>query len=150
NVGVGVEAGHAFGGFNPAFGRSVLFEVNERIGTLRGDNVAGEDDLLFGQVDDQVAAGVCGGPMQEGEVDAVDLHRFFILGDQLVGDVIGGRRAAAAARQCCFLLLLIVLLRDHSDAFREGCDSVDMVAVAVGEDNGGYRLGRDLGDFGQQ
>ena len=83
--GVGVEGDDSFGCGDPAFGGSVLLVVDARVGVVGGDDVAGGDDLLGGQVDDEVAAGVRGGPVVELELLAFDGEGFFVFVMTCVG-----------------------------------------------------------------
>ena len=86
----------------------------------------------------------------EFELHAFDFETLFILRDHLRGEMIGGRRAPATRGQRSLLLLLVVLLRDDFNAGGERGESVDMVSVAVRENDGGDRLRRDLRDILQQ
>ena len=99
-----------------------------------------------GQIDDEVAAGVRGGPVVELELFAFDGQRFFLFRDDLSGKMVGGRGSAASGGERGLLFLLVVLLGDHLDAGGEGGEAVHVVAVAVGEDDGGHGLRCDLRD----
>ena len=150
DVGVGVEGDDAFGGGDPAIGGAVFLVVDAWVGVVGGDDVAGGYDLFSWEVDDEVAAGVGGGPVVELELDAVDGERLFGFGDELVGEIRSGRSSGASGCDGVLLLLLVVRLRDDLEAGGECGEAVDVVAVAVGEDYGGDGLGRDLGDVGEE
>ena len=60
--------------------------------------------------------------------------------------MVGRWSAASSGGQRGLLFLLVVLLGDDLDACGEGGEAVDVVAVAVGEDDGGDWLRCDLGD----
>ena len=120
------------------------------VGVVGGDDVAGGDDLFGGEIDDEVAAGVGGRPVVELELLAFEGEGFFGLGDDLRRLVIGGRRSLASGGECGLLLLLVVLVRDDFYAGGEGGEAVDVVAVAVGEDDGGDGFRSDLRDVVEQ
>jgi hypothetical protein len=88
----------------------------------------------------QIAACVRGRPVQDFHFHAVDPEIFLVLGDNLRGEMIGGRRAPSTGSQGSLLLLLIVLVGNDRDASWERCQPIDVIAVAVREDDGGYRL----------
>jgi hypothetical protein len=60
--------------------------------------------------------------------------------------MVGRRNASATRSKRRFLLLLVVLMRDDFNAGGERCESVDMVRVAVRENDGRDRHRRDLRD----
>ncbi len=68
------------------------------------------------------------------------------FGDDLRGLMIGGRGSAASCGERGLLFFLVVLLGDDFDAGGKGGEAVDVVAVAVGEDDGGHWLRCDLRD----
>src|SRR5215470_3321451 len=92
---IGIESGDAFGSGDPAFRRAVLFQVDQRIGKGRRDDVSGEDDLLVGQINHQIAAGMGRRPVERLDLHSIDLEILFILGDYLSGKMVGRRSAAA-------------------------------------------------------
>ncbi len=67
-----------------------------------------------------------------------------------VGRWSAGGSALSSCGQGGLLLFLVVLLSDHFYACGESGETVYVVAVAVGEDDGGYGLGRNLRDVIEQ
>src|SRR5580698_4137252 len=124
--------------------------MDQRIGALRRDDVPGEYDLLAGQINYQIPACVRGCPVEHFQFHAVDLEILLVLGDNLRGEMIGGRSATATGSQSSLLLFLVVLVGNDRDASWERCQPVDVIAVAVREDDGGYRLWRDFSDVIQE
>ena len=83
--------------------------------------------------------------MKEPNAHAVQSHRFIFV-DCLGGQVILRRGSARARGSLHFFLA--VLLRDDRQARWESGESVDMISVAMREDDGVHGFRRDLGDFG--
>src|ERR1700677_1136056 len=91
-----------------------------------------------------------GRPVQHLQFHAFDLEILLVLGNNLRGEMIGGRCAPATGSKSSLLLLFIVLVGNDRDASGERCQPIDVIAVAVRENDGGYRLWRDFGDIIQQ
>lgn len=123
--------------------------MNQRVWAI-GDDVAGENDLLLGEIDDQISAGVRGPPMKQFERDAIYLDRFFALGNEAGGQTIGRRCAVSSGGDGALLLFLVVFLGNDRDAGRKGGKAVHMISVAVRQDHGGDGIRRDFGDVIQQ
>jgi hypothetical protein len=67
-----IESDNPLRGRDPSFRRTVLLEVDKRVGKRHRYDVSGEYNLLAGQIDDQIAAGMGRRPVIEFHLHAVD------------------------------------------------------------------------------
>ena len=130
---------------NPARRFPVLVPMDQRV--AGSDEIACDRDLLVGKVDGEVAARMRIGDMDERHLDAIDRVGFAVLGNDLVRQILFGRRAASAGGERLLHLLLVVLVGDDRDAFRKRRKPVDVVSIAVGQDDRRDRLIGELADF---
>src|SRR6266404_5265833 len=119
----------------------MLLQMNQREGIQRDDQVAGKNNFLLREVNDQVAAGMRGREMKQLNADAVDGEGFLLV-DRLCREVI--TRRSIRAVEGFFYLFLGIRLRDDGQAFGESGEPVDVIAVAVRENHMRYRFRRQF------
>ncbi len=63
NEDVSIKGRHTFRGLDPSFGRSILFQMNQRLGPVCRNDVAGENNLFPRKKNHEVATRVCRSPV---------------------------------------------------------------------------------------